>query len=40
LKIGARAIFGQGSVYAGYGHALTDQDWYDNIFRFEYRYSF
>ena len=40
LKFGARAIFGQGSVYAGYGHALTDHTWYDDIFRFEYRYSF
>lgn len=40
LKIGARAIFGQASVYAGYGHALTDRTWYDNIFRLEYRHSF
>jgi hypothetical protein len=40
LKLGARAIFGQGSIYAGYGHALTDQTWYDDIFRFEYRFSF
>jgi hypothetical protein len=40
LKIGARAIFGQGSVYAGYGRALTDHTWYDDIFRFEYRHTF
>jgi hypothetical protein len=40
LKIGGRAVFGQGSVYAGYGHALTDHTWYDDIFRFEYRHTF
>jgi hypothetical protein len=40
LKLGARAMFERGSVYAGYGFALTDTDWYDNIFRFEYRYEF
>ena len=40
LKIGARAEVGQSSIYAGYGHALTDRTWYDDIFRFEYRYSF
>lgn len=40
VKFGARAIFGQGSVYAGYGHALTDRSWYNDIFRLEYRHSF
>jgi hypothetical protein len=41
LKIGARTSVGNhSSFYAGYGHALTNHDWYDNIVRFEYRYSF
>jgi hypothetical protein len=41
LKFGARASWGRGaSIYAGYGRALTDADWYNDIFRFEYRFSF
>ncbi len=28
------------SIYAGYGHALTPQVWYENLLRVEYRYSF
>ena len=40
LKIGARFVVGEGSFYAGYGHALTDAAWYTDIVRFEYRYSF
>jgi len=40
LKIGARAMFGRGSIYAGYGHALTDRSWYEDIFRMEYRVGF
>ena len=40
LKIGARFAFATGSVYAGYGHALTDAAWYIDVVRFEYRYSF
>jgi hypothetical protein len=41
LKIGARFGFGdRSSIYIGYGHALTDADWYDDIVRTEYRYSF
>jgi hypothetical protein len=41
LKLGARASWGRGgSIYGGYGHALTDEDWYDDIFRLEYRFSF
>lgn len=38
LKLGAR--FGVGadnSIYLGYGKALTDEVWYDDIFRVEYR---
>lgn len=41
LKFGARMSWGRGgSIYAGYGHALTEADWYDDIVRFEYRFSF
>jgi len=41
LKFGARAIFDNGSsIYAGWGHSLTDQIWYKNIVRIEYRYAF
>ena len=41
LKFGARASWGNGSsIYGGYGRALTDADWYNDIFRFEYRLSF
>lgn len=41
LKFGARFLFKrQSSIYVGYGHALTDASWYDDIVRFEYRYAF
>ena len=41
LKIGARMEFGgHSSLYVGYGKALTSADWYDQIVRVEYRYSF
>jgi hypothetical protein len=41
LKIGARMGFGEhSSLYVGYGKALTSADWYDQIVRVEYRYSF
>jgi hypothetical protein len=41
LKYGARFTFqGRNSLYVGYGHALTDESWYDDIVRIEYRYSF
>jgi hypothetical protein len=40
LKIGARITVDRGSFYVGYGHALTDATWYDDIVRFEYRFSF
>jgi hypothetical protein len=40
LKLGARTVFQQGSFYVGYGFALTDQKWYDDVLRFEYRYEF
>ena len=40
LKLGTR-IRGRfrGSWYVGYGFALTDDVWYDEIFRLEYRFS-
>jgi hypothetical protein len=41
IKVGARMGFHNGSsIYAGYGHALTSQIWYENLLRVEYRYSF
>ena len=40
-KIGIRTGFGRrSSIYAGFGHKLTKEDWYQDIFRVEYRYSF
>ena len=41
LKIGGRFIFRDtNSIYVGYGRALTDAVWYENIVRFEYRFGF
>lgn len=41
FKVGARVtVDGTHSVYAGFGHALTDATWYDDIVRIEYRFSF
>lgn len=41
LKIGARVLAGPGgSIYFGYGRALTDATWYHDIVRVEYRYGF
>jgi hypothetical protein len=41
LKLGPRMYFGaHSSFYAGYGVALTSQNWYREIFRTEYRYAF
>jgi hypothetical protein len=40
LKFGARFDIDRGSFYVGYGHALTDATWYEDILRFEYRFSF
>jgi len=38
LKFGARVLFNdRGSIYVGYGHALTTDSWYKNILRLEYR---
>lgn len=41
LKLGARTTFDEkSSFYVGYGFPMTDAQWYGNIVRFEYRYSF
>ena len=41
LKFGARTTFDEvSSLYVGYGHSLTDDRWYNNILRVEYKYSF
>jgi hypothetical protein len=41
LKLGARFRFSnQDSVYFGVGHALTNQAWYEDIARIEYRRTF
>ena len=40
LKLGGRMAFGKNSIYVGWGKALTDITWYDQILRFEYRYGF
>jgi hypothetical protein len=41
LKVGPRVSFaGHHSVYFGYGIALTSAEWYHEIFRSEYRYTF
>lgn len=41
LKFGARFNFRtRSSLYVGYGTALTDKSWYDDIVRIEYRYGF
>jgi hypothetical protein len=41
LKVGPRMSFGnRQSLYIGYGIALTSQNWYREIFRTEYRYTF
>jgi hypothetical protein len=40
LKVGPRVSGIHHSFYAGYGIALTSQNWYREIFRTEYRYTF
>ncbi|MEX2272076.1 MAG: hypothetical protein WD690_11415 [Vicinamibacterales bacterium] len=41
LKLGARAtIADRHSIYAGYGWALTDEQWYAKVLRVEYRLMF
>ena len=41
LKLGGRVTFnGRNSVYAGYGFHVTDDHWYDDVVRVEYRLAF
>jgi len=41
IKVGVRTSYGNhSSFYVGFGHKLTTEDWYQDIIRFEYRYSF
>jgi hypothetical protein len=40
IKIGARYTSGPHSFYGGWGHALTGDQWYDDIARAEYRYTY
>jgi hypothetical protein len=40
LKLGVRVTHGLGSIYTGWGHALTDDAWYEDLFRLEYRRLF
>lgn len=41
VKVGLRyRVNCCGSIYAGYGRALTDQTWYDDVFRAEYRLAY
>jgi hypothetical protein len=40
LKIGPRLSWGQNSLYAGWGHCLTEQALYRDIARFEFTHSF
>jgi hypothetical protein len=41
LKIGGRFVFrDRSSVYLGYGRGLTDDVWYHDVFRLEYRHGF
>jgi hypothetical protein len=40
-KVGVRYQLNcQDSLYAGYGHALTSETWYSDVFRFEFRHAF
>jgi hypothetical protein len=40
IKIGARLSWtDKGSIYVGWGHALTDERWYSSVLRIEYRYG-
>ena len=40
LKLGVRTSYGPRSIYVGWGHALTTQNWYTDLFRIEYRRLF
>jgi hypothetical protein len=40
LKLGGRVTSGRNSFYVGYGFPLSDDEWYDEIVRIEYRFAF
>jgi len=40
IKQGVRATVGPRSLYVGWGHALTGDTWYSDLFRLEYRRLF
>ena len=41
IKFGGRIVMrDQNSIYVGFGKAMTDEKWYDKIFRLEFRRSF
>jgi len=41
IKFGGRLVLrDQSSIYIGFGKAMTDEKWYDKIFRLEFRRSF
>jgi len=41
IKFGGRLVLrDQNSIYAGFGKAMTDEKWYDKIFRLEFRRFF
>ena len=41
LKVGARLSWNDAdSIYGGWGRSLTDQRWYEDLLRFEYRRTF
>jgi hypothetical protein len=40
LNLGVRVTKGANSMYAGWGHGMTSDIWYRNIFRLEYRRFF
>ena len=40
VKVGARWTSGRHSMYAGWGHAITTDEWYQDIVRVEYEKRF
>jgi len=40
FKLGTRYVSGYNSVYGGWGHAVTGDVWYEDIYRLEYRRVF
>ncbi len=40
IKLGARYTSGPHTLYAGWGHALTEEVWYEDLTRIQYEYAF